>query len=58
MAADWTKILADAGIPEPVGRPELIQKIREEMAAELAANGGMRKPKAKPKPKTKSRKRK
>jgi hypothetical protein len=27
---DWTKILADNGIPEPSGRPELITQLKGE----------------------------
>jgi hypothetical protein len=27
---DWTKILADNGIPEPPGRPELIEQLKGE----------------------------
>jgi len=26
---DWSKIMADAGIPDPPGRDELVQKINE-----------------------------
>lgn len=37
---NWTKILADAGIPEPVGREQAIQDARAATAARYAATGG------------------
>jgi len=34
---DWSEILRKAGIPEPPGRPELVEQLRQE-AADREAN--------------------
>ena len=33
---DWSKILRDAGIPEPPGRPELVEQLQREAAIRAA----------------------
>jgi hypothetical protein len=37
---DWTRILADAGIPEPPGREQAVAATLALTAAKVAANGG------------------
>lgn len=39
---DWTKILADAGIPEPPGRAEAIELAKADIAARYARTGPKR----------------
>lgn len=36
---DWERILRDAGIPEPPGRPELVARLRAEREERLAQGG-------------------
>ena len=48
---DWTRILADAGIPDSPGRPEAIAAARLFTEKRKAAKEQPAKPKAKPKAK-------
>lgn len=40
VVMNWTKILADAGIPEPIGREQAIQEAQAATAARYAVTGG------------------